>query len=210
MVASNYDDSLKRVLVHEGGYTNHPADPGGPTNFGITIHDYRMHKNPHATADDVKHMPLQDAKDIYRSKYWGAMHCDELPAGLDYAVFDYGVNSGIGRPPKVLSRIMKLPERTAFDAGLLSMIAKDKPELLIAELCDERLHFLQGLHTWSTFGKGWQSRVSDVRAVSLLMAKLPQPSAPLWKEPPKEPEKPAGALGSAYNAIAGLYRKIAS
>ena len=113
MTASSYDEALKRVLVHEGGYSNHPSDPGGPTNWGITIHDARAYWKRDATAADVRNMPVEVAKDIYRSKYWDAMRCDELPAGVDYAVFDYGVNSGIGRAGKVLRRLVALSDRTS-------------------------------------------------------------------------------------------------
>src|SRR3984893_4040752 len=108
MAAASYDQCLARLLVHEGGYTNHPSDPGGPTNFGITIHDYRAYKKPNATAADGGARSLFDAKDIYRTKYWGAMRCDDLAAGLDYAVFDYGVNSGVGRAARVMRRLLHL------------------------------------------------------------------------------------------------------
>jgi lysozyme family protein len=111
MAASSYDDALKRVLVHEGGYSNHPSDPGGPTNWGITIHDARAHWKPDATAADVRAMPVAVAKQIYRSKYWDALRGDDLPAGVDYAVFDYGVNSGIGRAAKVLQRFVGVDAR---------------------------------------------------------------------------------------------------
>ena len=86
MAKWTYDEALRRLLAHEGGYTNHPSDPGGPTNFGITIHDYRKYVKPNATAADVKAMRLDEAKTIYRAKYWNAMRCDELPAGVDYCV----------------------------------------------------------------------------------------------------------------------------
>jgi len=76
MVASSYDEALRRLLVHEGGYTNHPSDPGGPTNFGITIYDYRRYVKPGATAADVKAMKVEEAKRIYRAKYWDAQRCD--------------------------------------------------------------------------------------------------------------------------------------
>ena len=110
MAARSYDAALARLLVHEGGYTNHPADPGGPTNFGITISDYRKYVKPDATAADVRAMKVDEAKAIYRAKYWDAQRCDELPAGVDYAVFDYGVNSGIGRSGKVLRRVLGLSD----------------------------------------------------------------------------------------------------
>ncbi len=114
MTARNFDEALRRVLREEGGYTAHPSDPGGPTNFGITIHDARKYWKSSATADDVKALPLEVAKWIYRHKYWDAMRCDELPDGIDYCVFDYGVNSGIGRAPKVLRRVLGLPDNAPF------------------------------------------------------------------------------------------------
>src|SRR5665213_1936418 len=171
MAASSYDAALARLLVHEGGYTNDTADPGGPTNFGITIDEYRKYVKPNATAADVRAMKLDDAKAIYRSKYWAAQRCDELPAGLDYAVFDYGVNSGIGRSGKVLRRCLKLADNTSAvnDAVIAASRAADA-KALIAAICDERLRFLQSLRTWSVFGKGWGTRVADVKAYALLLA----------------------------------------
>src|SRR5882757_3410774 len=103
---SSYDIALKAVLEDEGGYSNDAGDPGGPTNWGITIYDARAYWKKNATAADVRAMPLEVAKDIYRAKYWDAMDCDDLPAGVDYCVFDYGVNSGIGRSAKVLQRLV--------------------------------------------------------------------------------------------------------
>src|SRR3990167_9280119 len=114
MAAANYEMALARLLVHEGGYTNHPSDPGGPTNFGITIFDYRKYVKPSATATDVKAMSLSEAKGIYRAKYWDAQRCDALPAGVDYAIFDYGVNSGIGRSGKVLRRVLRFPSKNSL------------------------------------------------------------------------------------------------
>ena len=83
--------------------------PGGATNFGITIADYRRHVKPNATAADVRAMPVDEAKAIYHARYWMALRCDEFPPGLDYALFDYGVNSGTSRAAKVLQRILGLP-----------------------------------------------------------------------------------------------------
>src|SRR3990172_12124180 len=142
MATWTYDDSLRRLLVHEGGYTNHPADPGGPTNFGITIYDYRKYVKPTATAADVRAMKLADAKSIYRAKYWDAQRCNELPAGVDYAVFDYGVNSGIGRSGKVLRRVLKLPDNSSVvnDAVIAAARAADA-KTLVAAICAERLRF---------------------------------------------------------------------
>ena len=146
-------------------------DPGGPTNFGITIADYRKYVKPDATADDVRAMNVDEAKAIYRSKYWDAMRCDDLPAGLDYAVFDYGVNSGIGRAGKVLRRVLHLPDAasTLTDAVIRAAKAADSKQT-IAALCEERLAFLQSLRTWPVFGRGWGRRVAEVKAAALVMA----------------------------------------
>lgn len=171
MAASSYDESLRRLLAHEGGYTNDAADPGGPTNFGITIYDYRKYVKPNATAADVRAMKIDDAKAIYRAKYWDAQRCDEMPAGVDYAVFDYGVNSGIGRSGKVLRRCLKLPDSTSVvnDAVIAAARATDAKALIVA-ICDERLRFLQSLRTWGVFGKGWGARVAEVKAYALHLA----------------------------------------
>jgi lysozyme family protein len=171
MAAVNYDEALRQLLLHEGGYTHHPSDPGGPTNFGITIYDYRKYVKQGATAADVKTMSLDEAKSIYRAKYWDAQRCDELPTGVDNAVFDYGVNSGIGRSGKVLRRCLKLPDDSSIvnDTVIAAAIEVDAKALVIA-ICDERLRFLKGLKTWGVFGKGWGLRVAEVKAFSLALA----------------------------------------
>ena len=178
MAASTFDDALRRLLAHEGGYSNHPSDPGGPTNFGITIHDYRKYVKPDATAADVKTMRLDEAKTIYRAKYWDAMRCDELPAGVDYCVFDYGVNSGTGRAPKVLQRILGVAADGRIGPVTLAAVAKRDPTALVEAICDERLAFLQRLKTWPVFGKGWGRRVAEVRAAGLALAASRQAAGP--------------------------------
>lgn len=171
MTAANYDASLARALKHEGGYTNHPSDPGGPTNFGITIHDYRRYIKANGTAADVRAMTLMDAAKIYRARYWDALRCDELPAGLDYAVFDYGVNSGIGRAAKVMQRLLGIGSGTAMTDATIAAARRSDVPVLIGRLCDERLAFLKSLRTWPVFGAGWGRRVAEVRRDALAMAK---------------------------------------
>lgn len=185
MAKQNYEESLKRLLRHEGGYTNHPSDPGGPTNFGITIYDYRKYVKPDAVASDVKAMRLDEAKSIYRAKYWDAQKCDDLPSGVDYSIFDYGVNSGIGRSGKVLRRVVGLPSDTHVvnDAVIKAVQSRDAKEL-VESINAERLAFLKRLKTWPVFGTGWGRRVTEVRAISLRMLSekptdlAPQDTAP--------------------------------
>jgi lysozyme family protein len=151
----NYNYALQQVLKSEGGYTNDPRDPGGPTNYGITIADYRAYINKAGTAQDVKNMHLADAQSIYRSKYWNAVNGDNLPSGVDYTVFDYGVNSGVSRANRVYNQLKAKYPKTGD---------------LINAINDERLAFLKSLRTWSAFGAGWGSRVARVRADSLKLA----------------------------------------
>ncbi len=174
VIRSSYDQCLERVLAHEGGYTNDPRDPGGPTNFGITIYDYRKYVKPGATAADVKRMSLAEAKSIYRSKYWDALSCDDLPAGVDYTVFDYGVNSGIGRAGKVLRRVLGLPDANwRVGADVIAAVKRAESSKVIVAINDERLTFLKSLRTWRSFGVGWGRRVGDVKAFSLELARKP-------------------------------------
>jgi lysozyme family protein len=171
MAASSFDEALRRLLAHEGGYSNHPSDPGGPTNYGITIHDYRKYVKRDAVAADVKAMRLDEAKAIYREKYWRAQRCDELPAGVDYAMFDYGVHSGIGRSGKVLRRVLRLDAASHLVTDRVIAAARDRNAAkLVAAICDERLAFLKRLKTWPVFGKGWGRRVAEVRRAALAMA----------------------------------------
>src|SRR4051812_44971697 len=172
-------ESIRRVLAREGGYVNPPSAPGGPTNFGITIADYRRYRKADATASDVRAMKVEEAKAIYREKYWRPIDCDELPSGLDYCAFDYAVNSGTGRVPKVLQRVLGISVTGRMDDATLAATKKREPRALIEAICDERLRFLHGLKTWGVFGAGWSTRVGEVRAAALALADKAAGRAPL-------------------------------
>lgn len=170
MSDANYDESLSRVLEHEGGYSNDAGDPGGPTKYGITIWDARAYWKKNATAADVKAMPLAVAKEIYRTKYWGKMDCGDLPDGIDYAVFDFGVNSGIARSAKYLQALVGSEPDGIIGPRTVAATREADATVIITQLCDNRLAFLQGLSTWRRFGKGWGRRVREVKAAALAMA----------------------------------------
>jgi lysozyme family protein len=206
MAASGYGTALGRLLAHEGGYSNHPSDPGGPTNFGITLADYRRHVKANATAADVRAMQVEVASAIYRAQYWDALRCDELPAGVDYSVFDYGVNSGIGRSGKVLRRVLGLPDKDyRVTAEVLAALARRDPAAVIRAINDERLRFLQSLRTWPVFGAGWGRRVKEVRASSLAMAiAAARPAQPLEPAQPQGKGKAATSPAARAGAAAGV------
>lgn len=212
-IAADYGASLEYMLQSEGGYTNHPSDPGGPTNFGITIADYRMYVKPNATADDIRNMSLADAKKIYRAKYWDALRCDELPAGVDYTVFDFGVNSGISRSARYLRMVLGLkPEPASITNGVLTALAIRNPIDVIDQMNDARLQLLKGLKTWPVFGKGWKPRVDRVRADSIKMAKAvkpivpPPPDIPAPKPVPTQPAA-SGLFAALINLLKAIFKR---
>src|SRR5947209_4926528 len=178
-----YAESIRRLLVSEGGYVNHPSDPGGPTNFGITLGEYRRYVKADAIAADVRAMKVEEAKAIYRAKYWDAVRGDDLPAGVDYCVFDCAVNSGTARAAKVLQRVLGASVMGRMDDATLAAIRRCDARTTVQAICDERLRFLQGLKTWPVFGKGWSKRVGEVRIAALALADTSAGRAPLRDAP---------------------------
>lgn len=170
MAASNFRPSLSLVLAHEGGYVNHPRDPGGATNFGVTQQVYDAYRKYHGLKlQSVKYITPSEVSDIYNKNYWRLCRADSLPYGLDYAVFDFAVNSGVSRAVRYLQRIVGVK-----DDGIIGMItlsaleSKSKTpadvEKLIAQYCANRMMFLRALDTFPTFGKGWTRRVIGYRS----------------------------------------------
>lgn len=180
MVASNFDAALARVLVHEGGYSNHPKDPGGATMRGIIqkVYDaYRSSKGQPTRS--VRQLTDDEMRDIYRRQYWDAIQGDKLPAGIDYVTFDGAVNSGPGQSAKWLQRALGLTADGQVGALTLNAAAYHSNRVaLVDRICDQRLAMLKTLRTWPTFGKGWARRVADVRSAGKIMATGFAPPAP--------------------------------
>lgn len=168
MVATTYDAAMIRVFADEGGYTNDPKDPGGPTNWGITIFDARKYWKPNATAADVKAMPKSVAADIYRQHYATPIRYNDLPAGFDYSVFDASINSGQGRAVPWGAKVLKSNSATVDSVVTLSNAAPDKVSL-IQGYWALRLSFLHGLRTWSHFSPGWSRRCANGEAAAVKM-----------------------------------------
>lgn len=161
MAVGNFDKALEYVLKHEGGYVNHPKDPGGATNKGITQRTFDAYTGGGV---DVRDITDRQVADIYKRQYWDAVRGDDLPDGVDYAVFDFAVNSGPARAAKFLQGIVGVDQDGFVGMETIGAV-KDKPALrVIVNLCDKRLAWLKGLSTWSTFGKGWERRVEEVTA----------------------------------------------
>jgi lysozyme family protein len=171
MAAATYEAAMVRVFADEGGYTNDPKDPGGATNWGITISDAQKYWQAEATPADVKAMPKAVAADIYRKHYATPLRYDDLPPGFDYSVLDAGINSGVGRAipwaGKAIGRPVKsINDVVQFVGTIAEMVS------LIQRYWAIRLTFLQGLSTWSHFGTGWGRRCArgEVAAVRMWLS----------------------------------------
>jgi lysozyme family protein len=164
----NYKNALEMVLVHEGGYVNHPKDPGGATNKGVTQAVYSAYcKNNGLVAKSVKYITDDEIIAIYKYQYWDAIRGDDLPSGLDYAVFDFAVNSGVSRASKYLQSVVGTTQDGIIGARTIESIKS--VSYIIHNLCNKRLGFLRQLRIFSTFGRGWTRRVEAVRLAALAM-----------------------------------------
>lgn len=176
----NFNRALSEVLKHEGGYVNHPNDPGGPTNLGITLANFRRYVKPNGTIADLRNLTVQQAGVVYRRRYWDAVLGADLPSGVDFCVFDYAVNSGPSRAVRHLQEVLGVAVDGRIGPRTLAAIRNRLPADVIHALCDRRLRFLRALKTWKTFGKGWSRRVGEVRSVALdLSARDPAPLPPV-------------------------------
>jgi lysozyme family protein len=169
--SKDFADCIALVLQFEGGNDDDPQDPGGRTSRGILQREWNVWRQTRPDLpSDVWQAPQDQILAIYQQKYWDALCCDSLPAGVDYAVFDYGVNSGIGRSAKVLQGFVGAQVDGEIGPQTIAATAQADAGTLVNQICDERLKFLQGLGTFQRFGRGWTTRVQGVRQGSLRMA----------------------------------------
>jgi len=170
MMKDNFDRCLAEVLRHEGGWADHPKDPGGATMQGVTLVTYSNWLGREATKDELRNMPPAHRDEIYRKHYWDKVKGDELPKGVDLCLFDYAVNSGPKRAVVAVQEALGVNADGALGPMTLGAIQKATPSTLVAWVCQYRLAFLQRLPTWDTFGGGWARRVEDVLKVAKGMA----------------------------------------
>jgi lysozyme family protein len=165
----NWDNAFAMVLKHEGGYVNHPKDPGGMTNLGVTKRAWEEYVDRDVTEAEMRALTPEIVKPFYKAKYWDKIRGDELPSGVDYAAYDLAVNSGVGRAAKYLQQIAGVPADGIIGPKSMEAILSCSPEETVDVLCDMRLDFLQKLPTWDTFGKGWERRVEEVKTKAAVM-----------------------------------------
>ena len=163
----NYDKCLETILHHEGGYVNHPKDPGGETNLGVTKRVYQEHGG----TKDMKDLLVEDVAPIYKKGYWDKMKCDDIPSGLDLCLFDFGVNAGPGRAAKFLQQMIG----TTVDGGigpntlakLEEYIRENGEHEAVKKYQEMRQKYYESLSTFATFGKGWTRRVDETTKLAL-------------------------------------------
>lgn len=168
--SSSFDTAVALVLQHEGGFVNHPRDPGGATNFGITRETLSRVRGRPASVEDVRRLTREEAASIYRSLYWKAVRADELPLGLDLAVFDLAVNSGPRRAVTMLQDVLGVKADGLIGPVTIKAATRADPAETVRRLTRARLGFLFRLATWPVFGRGWRRRVLAVEQEALQLA----------------------------------------
>ena len=166
----NWNAALAAVLHHEGGFVHHRDDPGGMTNLGCTKATWEKWCGHPVTEQDMRDLTPEDVSPLYKDKYWDKVKGDELPAGVDYVVFDTAINSGPGRAAKLLQESIGVTPDGAIGPMTLKAVAAMPAADVINKFQDNRLLYLQTLPTWPTFGRGWARRVEEGRAAALQMS----------------------------------------
>ncbi len=161
---------LAIVLRHEGGFVNDPQDPGGATNLGITKATLESWRGAPVTEQEVRDLTQEEAREIYRARYWNRLRCDDLPAGIDLVVFDMGVNAGPGTSAKLLQRAVSVAVDGAIGPITIAAARAAEPAATIDRLSRLREEYYRGLAGFARFGKGWLRRTDDVRRAAQSMA----------------------------------------
>lgn len=165
----NFGAALDAVLDHEGGFVNHPRDPGGMTNLGVTKRVWEEWVGHEVDEKAMRALTPETVAPMYKTKYWDKIRGDDLPTGVDYAVFDAAINSGPGRAAKWLQTTVGAVPDGAIGAGTLAKIEAMDAEDIVEKYQETRLKFMQSLPTWDVFGKGWSRRVTEVKEAALKM-----------------------------------------
>lgn len=152
----NFDQAFDLLIGHEGGYANHPDDPGGETMWGITARIARQA----GYVGSMRDLPRATAKTIARNQYWDAVRAEELPVGIRFDVFDTSYNSGPKLAIKLLQRAAAVSDDGVFGSRTMASVLASVPHRLSMRFNSERLLYLTGLATWPAFGKGWARRVA--------------------------------------------------
>jgi lysozyme family protein len=166
----NWDDCFAMVIKSEGGFVDNPKDPGGMTNLGVTRSAWEAYLGRDVSEDDMRSLTPDRVKPFYKAMYWDRIKGDSLPAGIDYAAYDFAVNSGPYKAARFLQEIAGVVIDGVIGPKSLEAIQACDAKETADAICDMRMDFLKGLSTFDTFGKGWTTRVEAVKAKAMSMA----------------------------------------
>jgi lysozyme family protein len=166
---SNWDNSFKLMLKSEGGFVNHPSDPGGMTNLGVTKATWENWVGRESDEAEMRGLTPEKVEPLYKKKYFDAVRGDELPMGLDYLMFDFAVNAGAGRAIKTLQTAVGVTPDGGFGPMTMAAVQAVDPVELIERFSQAKEDFYRSLTTFATFGKGWLNRVADVKVKASAM-----------------------------------------
>lgn len=175
---NSFQTALAHVFAQEGGYVDHPNDPGGATKYGITRRTLARYRNVRPAnklpKSAVRHLRKSEATKIYYRQYWHPIQGQKLPAGLAFCLFDFAVNSGPARAIKTLQALVRVPQDGRMGpvtlAGINAAINLRSESHLIGQISNQRLQFLQRLRHYKVFGRGWRRRVENTRQQALKIA----------------------------------------
>ena len=167
---SNWDEALKHILKYEGGYVNHPSDPGGKTNLGVTQRVWEEWTDKPSDEQEMRSLTPEMVAPLYKKKYWDAVHGDDLPAGVDLCVFDAAVNAGVGRASRFLQQAVGVTVDGQIGPKTINAVTAKPADEIIEAFCALREAHYKRLDTFATFGTGWMRRLASVKAESENMA----------------------------------------
>ena len=143
---SNFRRCMDIVMAYDGGFSEDPNDPAGVSQFGIkigTLRDWRHDDG--LTVEDVKKLGRDEACEIYRTRYWNVLRCDDLPLGVDLVAFDFGVNAGPGRSAKMLQQVVGAADDGSIGDATLAATKAMPAKDVIKEMSNRRLDYYRDL-----------------------------------------------------------------
>ena len=171
MAAHNFEACLQFTLQYEGGYVDHPADPGGATNLGITRATLARWRGGPVTKAAVRALKHEEAAAIYRRFYWSAVAGDTLPAGLDACVFDHAVHAGPARAIRALQKALGVRVDGRVGPATRAALVYADPTRTLLAVCRSRRASLARLRTFPVFGRGWNARLAALEKTAITMAR---------------------------------------
>ncbi len=170
-----FDSVVPVVEKWEGGYVDHPNDPGGPTNMGVTLATLRRWRGREVTAEDVKALTRDEARRIYKEYYWKPISGNQLPPPVALMTFNASILNGVARASRFLQVALNrqglgIREDGEIGSETLGAVAKSDLKRLVRDYANEQLGYLQTRPGWATFGAGWTNRINDVQSTAAALA----------------------------------------